>query len=80
MFLQVSKMASFFNNCEIHLIHKQSFPTAVECKTQKDLYKIFTNVCILFYRLKPGSRIVGRSGDEQMRSVLKTLYNTTQRN
>jgi len=53
---------------------------AEECKTQKYVYTIFTNLCILFYRLKPGSRIVGRSGDEQMRSVLKTPYNTTQRN
>jgi len=70
-FLKCLKWHNSINNCEIHLIHKQRFPTAEECKTQKDLYTIFTNLCILFYRLKPGSRIVGRSGDEQMRSVLK---------
>jgi hypothetical protein len=79
-FLKCLKRNNFVNNCEIHLVHKQSFPVAEECKTQRDLYTIFTNLFILFYRLKPGSRIVGRSGDEQQRSVLKTLYNTTQRN
>ena len=52
---------------------------AEECKTQTNLNTIFTNLCILFCRLKPGSRIVGRSGDEQMRSVLKTLYKATQK-